>query len=172
MRETGGSQNASGKWFSVSALTSFSLGPGSTDSDSTAEKFVEPVVGFLDDAVDVIDWDEWTTQRLLEDFEFGIAIAMILVLNILPRLALAILLLLVALGCIQNVKFWQLFCDRIWDPYKFLTFGRRDVHTFRSLTTFRNSIIAMAVFALFVDGTIIHIYEWIVQFFAIIVNLR
>lgn len=172
MRETGGSQNASGKWFSVSALTSFSLGPGSTDSDSTAEKFVEPVVGFLDDAVDVIDWDEWTTQRLLEDFEFGIAIAMILVLNILPRLALAILLLLVALGCIQNVKFWRLFCDRIWDPYKFLTFGRRDVHTFRSLATFRNSIIAMAVFALFVDGTIIHIYEWIVQFFAIIVNLR
>lgn len=172
MRETGGSQNASGKWFSVSALTSFSLGPGTTSSESTAEKFAEPVIGYLNDAVDVIDWEEWTTQRLLEDFEFGIAIAMILVLNILPRLALAILLLLVALGCIQNVKWWQIVCDRIWDPYKFLTFGRRDVHTFKSMTTFRNSIIAMAVFALFVDGTIIHIYEWIVQFFATIVNLR
>lgn len=172
MRETGGSQNTSGKWFSVSALTSFSLGPGTSESGSTAEEFVEPVVGFLNNAVDVIDWEEWTTQRLLEDFEFGIAIAMILVLNILPRLALAMLLLLVALGCIQNVKFWQLFCDRVWDPYKFLTFGRRDVHAFKSITTFRNSIIAMAVFALFTDGTIIHIYEWVIQFFATLINLR
>lgn len=172
MRETGGSQNTSGKWFSVSALTSFSLGPGTSEFGSTAEEFVEPVVGFLNNAVDVIDWEEWTTQRLLEDFEFGIAIAMILVLNILPRLALAMLLLLVALGCIQNVKFWQLFCDRVWDPYKFLTFGRRDVHAFKSTTTFRNSIIAMAVFALFTDGTIIHIYEWVIQFFATLINLR
>lgn len=172
MRETGGSQNTSGKWFSVSALTSFSLGPGTSEFGSTAEEFAEPVVGFLNDAVDVIDWEEWTTQRLLEDFEFGIAIAMILVLNILPRLALAMLLLLVALGCIQNVKFWQLLCDRVWDPYKFLTFGRRDVHTFKSTTTFRNSIIAMAVFALFVDGTIIHVYEWIIQFSATLINLR
>ena len=65
-----------------------------------------------------------------------------------------------------------MFCDRVFDVYKFLTFGRYNVHTFRQSRMFIHSIIAMAIFALFMDGTIIHVYELIMQFFAIITGMK
>lgn len=108
----------------------------------------------------------------METGEIAVAVAMVLVLNIMPRIALFLFLLLIMLGVIQNVKFWQMFCDRVFDVYKFLTFGRYDIHTFRQSRMFVHSIIAMAIFALFMDGTIIHVYELIMQFFAIITGMK
>lgn len=172
MRETGSSTTTVGKWFSVSALTAFSLNPIQDRDSSNTGITSKPVVGALLSLVDTIDWKEFTKERLLEDFEFTVAILMILALNLLPRASLAIMLLLIMLGSITNVKIWQLFCDRVFDPYRLLTAGRRDIHTFKPGITFRNSIIAMAVFSLFLDGTIIHVYEWIIEFFAIAIHLK
>lgn len=153
--------------FSESQLESFTL---NTDSgDSLANRTMDVFgVGRASTHIDVIDWDEFTLERLLEDFEFGVAITMVVVLYIIPRICLFVFLVLLSLGVIQNVKVVQWFCDRVFDPYSFLTMGRRNVHTFRPGVAFRNSIIAMAVFALFMDGTIIHFFEWIVQFIAYI----
>lgn len=153
--------------FSESQLESFTLNTGNGDSfaDRTMDVFG---VGRASTHIDVIDWDEFTLERLLEDFEFGVAITMVVVLYIIPRICLFVFLILLALGVVQNVKVVQWFCDRVFDPYKFLTMGRRNVHTFRPGVAFRNSIIAMAVFALFMDGTIIHFFEWVVQFIAYI----
>lgn len=163
MRETASSTSTIGRWYSVSALNSFKLEPIIEGGTGTTE-IGGPSSGLLTSAVDVIDWDEFKTERLLESGEFVVAIALILILGLLPRLALFAFLTLTALGVIQNVKVWQLFCDKIFDPYKLLTAGRRDVHTFRPGRAFITSIVAMAVFALFMDGTIIHVYEWIMQF--------
>lgn len=163
MRETASTSSTVGRWFSVSALTSFDLEPIVEDGTGT-ENLTGPVTGKIDSTVDTIDWEEFKFSRIIEEGEFIVSIATIFVLNILPRVALFLFLLLTALGCVQNVKLVQLFCDRIFDPYKFLTAGRKDVHTFRSGRAFLTSIIAMGVYALFMDGTIIHVYEWIMQF--------
>lgn len=164
--------NNIGTWFSVSSLTKMGFDATGDSSMSSDDLVPTPESGELAASIDVIDWDEFTVSRILETSEIAVAIAMIVVLNVIPRVAMFFFLLLIAFGMIQNVKWWQLVCDRVFDVYKFLTAGRYDVHTFRPGRMFVHSIIAMAIFALFMDGTIIHIYEWLVQFLAVAVGMR
>lgn len=171
LRDTSKKHGQVGTWYSVSSLTQMGFDKNNSDIDSD-EIITGPSAGELSSKIDIIDWDEFTASRLMETGEIAIAVAMVLVLNIMPRIALFLFLLLIMLGVIQNVKFWQMFCDRVFDVYKFLTFGRYDVHTFRQSRMFIHSIIAMAIFALFMDGTIIHVYELIMQFFAIITGMK
>ena len=171
LRDTSKKYGQVGTWYSVSSLTQMGFDKNNSDIDSD-EIITGPSAGELSSKTDIIDWDEFTASRLMETGEIAIAVAMVLVLNIMPRIALFLFLLLIMLGVIQNVKFWQMFCDRVFDAYKFLTFGRYDVHTFRQSRMFIHSIIAMAIFALFMDGTIIHVYELIMQFFAIITGMK
>lgn len=171
LRDTSKKHGQVGTWYSVSSLTQMGFDKNNSDIDSD-EIITGPSAGELSSKTDIIDWDEFTASRLMETGEIAIAVAMVLVLNIMPRIALFLFLLLIMLGVIQNVKFWQMFCDRVFDVYKFLTFGRYDVHTFRQSRMFIHSIIAMAIFALFMDGTIIHVYELIMQFFAIITGIK
>lgn len=171
LRDTSKKHGQVGTWYSVSSLTQMGFDKNNSDIDSD-EIITGPSTGELSSKTDIIDWDEFTASRLMETGEIAIAVAMVLVLNIMPRIALFLFLLLIMLGVIQNVKFWQMFCDRVFDVYKFLTFGRYDVHTFRQGRMFIHSIIAMAIFALFMDGTIIHVYELIMQFFAIITGMK
>lgn len=171
LRDTSKKHGQVGTWYSVSSLTQMGFDKNNSDIDSD-EIITGPSAGELSSKTDIIDWDEFTASRLMETGEIAIAVAMVLVLNIMPRIALFLFLLLIMLGVIQNVKFWQMFCDRVFDVYKFLTFGRYDVHTFRQSRMFIHSIIAMAIFALFMDGTIIHVYELIMQFFAIITGMK
>lgn len=171
LRDTSKKHGQVGTWYSVSSLTQMGFDKNNSDIDSD-EIITGPSAGELSSKTDIIDWDEFTASRLMETGEIAIAVAVVLVLNIMPRIALFLFLLLIMLGVIQNVKFWQMFCDRVFDVYKFLTFGRYDVHTFRQSRMFIHSIIAMAIFALFMDGTIIHVYELIMQFFAIITGMK
>lgn len=171
LRDTSKKHGQVGTWYSVSSLTQMGFDKNNSDIDSD-EIITGPSAGELSSKTDIIDWNEFTASRLMETGEIAIAVAMVLVLNIMPRIALFLFLLLIMLGVIQNVKFWQMFCDRVFDVYKFLTFGRYDVHTFRQSRMFIHSIIAMAIFALFMDGTIIHVYELIMQFFAIITGMK
>lgn len=171
LRDTSKKHGQVGTWYSVSSLTQMGFDKNNSDIDSD-EIITGPSAGELSSKTDIIDWDEFTASRLMETGEIAIAVAMVLVLNIMPRIALFLFLLLIMLGVIQNVKFWQMFCDRVFDVYKFLTFGRYDVHTFRQSRMFIHSIIAMAIFALFMDGTIIHVYELIMQFLAIITGMK
>lgn len=171
LRDTSKKHGQVGTWYSVSSLTQMGFDKNNSDIDSD-EIITGPSAGELSSKTDIIDWDEFTASRLMETGEIAIAVAMVFVLNIMPRIALFLFLLLIMLGVIQNVKFWQMFCDRVFDVYKFLTFGRYDVHTFRQSRMFIHSIIAMAIFALFMDGTIIHVYELIMQFFAIITGMK
>lgn len=116
------------------------------------------------------DWDKFEFQNLLLHADDWITIATIIVLNFVPRIAMFLFLTLIALSLITNVKFWILFCDRIFDVYKFLTFQRKDVHTVDTFTMFWSSILALAVFGLFMDGTILNLIAWFTRFGSAIIS--
>ena len=109
------------------------------------------------------DWEQFKFKNLLENADDFITIATIALLNILPRIAIFIFLGLIGLSLITNVKIWILFCDKIFDVYKFFTFNRKDVHTIDTFTMFWTSILALAAFGLFMDGTIINVIAWFVR---------
>lgn len=119
----------------------------------------------LDDAEQplYVDWGKYTFNNLIHDIDNGLSIVLIVVLNFLPRLGMFVFLLLITLGTVANVGWWKRFCTNIFDPYKFLTFGHADVNTIDSRRLLLTSIIGLAVFALFMDGTLINLLTWLCQ---------
>ena len=166
MRETALSDTGVGKWFSASAYNAFKLESIIEDGKGTTVKIEGPKIGETRTTVDVIDWNRWTTSRILENTEVVIAIGLILLLNLAPRVAISAFIILIGLGYIQNIGFVQKLCDKYIDPYKILTLGSQDVHTFRRGKMFIMSICGAGVYgALFYDGNIILILEWIMSAF-------
>lgn len=110
-----------------------------------------------------VDWGKYSFDTLIHDIDNGMTIVLIIVLNIIPRIAVFLFLLLIALATISNVKPWKNFCHKYIDLYKILTFGHKNVDTVDARWLLISSMIGMAVFLLFMDGTIINVLTWLVQ---------
>jgi hypothetical protein len=106
------------------------------------------------------DFGKFKFGNLLQNAEDWITIATIFALNIIPRIAVGIFMILIGLSLVTNVKPWVRFCDNVFDLYKLLTFKRKDVHTIDTYLMFFSSILGIAVFGLFMDGTVIELYSW------------
>lgn len=122
--------------------------------------------GSLEDRVQtpIVDWSEFTFNRLIHDVDNFASIFLIIVLNILPRICMFVFIIMIGLATIANVKPWRRFCTNVFDPYKFFTFGHATVLTIDTKLLLISSIIATATFALFMDGTLLHLISWFVQF--------
>lgn len=114
-------------------------------------------------AVSGFDWGQFFQDVGLQNADDWLTIAIIAVLNILPRIFMFAFVLLMGLALIADVKPWQLFCDSVFDPYKFLTLGRKDVHTIQLKMVFMYSIIALALFGLFQNGIILEVIAWVAR---------
>ena len=115
------------------------------------------------DASSLTDWLEWLKQAHLRDAEDVVTICIIATLNLLPRFFMFLFILLMALSMIASVKPWQIFCDRVFDPYKFITAGRMTVHTVDLKTVVLYSMIALVLFGLFQNGLILDLIAWLTR---------
>ena len=116
------------------------------------------------------DWEKFKFKNLIQTADDAITIATIALLNFIPRIAIFLFLSLIGLSLITDVKIWQIFCDRVFDIYKFFTIGRQDVHTINTFNLFWTSILALAVFGLFMEGTIINVIAWLARFGAAVLS--
>lgn len=106
------------------------------------------------------DWLMWLKHAKLSDAEDILTICIIAVLQWLPRIFMFIFFLLMGLSMIASMKPWVIFCDRYFDPYKFLTAGRMDVHTIDIKKVVLCSMIALILFGFFQNGLILDIIAW------------
>lgn len=109
------------------------------------------------------DWEQFFHDIGIQNADDWLTIAIIAVLNILPRIFMFAFVLLMGLALIADVKPWQMFCDTVFDPYKLLTFGRQDVHTIKLKMVILYSIIALALFGLFQNGLILEVIAWVAR---------
>ena len=109
------------------------------------------------------DWEQFFHDIGIQNADDWLTIAIIAVLNILPRIFMFAFIILMGLSLIANVKPWQAFCDSVFDPYKLLTFGRQDVHTIKLKMVILYSIIALALFGLFQNGIILEVIAWVAR---------
>lgn len=114
-------------------------------------------------AVSSFDWDQFFKDIGLQNADDWLTIAIIAALNILPRILMFFMFVLMALAMIADVKPWKIFCDKVIDPYKIITMGRQTVHTIKVKTVFLYSLIALILFGLFQNGTILNIIAWIAR---------
>lgn len=108
----------------------------------------------------ITDWLNWLKEAKLQDAEDILTICILAVLTWLPRVFMFLFIILMALAMVANVGAWQIFCDQIFDPYKFISAGRMDVHTVEIKKVVLYSLIALALFGFFQNGLILDIIGW------------
>lgn len=116
------------------------------------------------DQIGGVNWGAYTFDNLVHDVDNGLSILLIIVLNIIPRIGMFVFIILIGLSTVANMKPVQRFCDNIFDPYKLITLGHCTVYTINTKLLLISSIIGLAAFGLFMDGTLINLLTWLVQF--------
>lgn len=127
---------------------------------------VDVKIGYLlDDPENLVDWDKYTFDRLVQNLDAWSTVVLIFVLNILPRVCLLLFFILMLLSLIVDVKPWRLFCQRWFDIYKFLTMGHMSVDTVNTKKVFITSLICFALFLIIMDGQLFNFIIFIAKFF-------
>lgn len=115
------------------------------------------------DALSLVDWDKYTFSRLINNLDSWSSIVLIFILNILPRVCILLFFCLMLLALIKDVRPWKVFCNRVFDVYKFLTFGHVSVESIDLKRTLFTSIICLALFYIIMDGALFNFILWICE---------
>jgi len=113
----------------------------------------------------LVDWDAFTFGRLVTKLDDWSTIWLIFALNILPRIAMSFFFVLMILSLIADVPLVKKFCRSVFDVYKFLTLGHVTVDTVNLKRLFIQSIAALSVFFMIMDGVLFQFILWVAQVF-------
>lgn len=113
----------------------------------------------------LVDWEAFTFGRLVTKLDDLSTIWLIFALNILPRIAMVFFFILMILSLIADMPFVKKFCHNVFDVYKFLTLGRITVDTVNLKKLFLQSIAALAVFFMIMDGVLFQFILWVARIF-------
>lgn len=129
------------------------------------KKAESAVSSAFEDPSSVVDWEQFKFNRLIANLDAWSTVVMIFVLNILPRVGVLLFFILMLLCCIKNVRFWQIFCERVFDVYSFLTFKHMDVHTINVKKVCMISLVCTALFIMIMDGQLFNFMIWVSRLF-------
>lgn len=113
----------------------------------------------------VVDWAAYKFHRLVQNLDDWTSVALIFVLNILPRVAILLFFALMLLSLIKNFKLWRMFCERHFDVYSFLSFGKMNVNTVDTNRIVFISLICIALFYIIMDGQLFNFIIWVCEWF-------
>ena len=143
-----------------------------SDNDTTIGAFLEDLALqgelIVTEPERMIDWTAYKFERLVENLDSWSSIALIFVLNILPRVAILLFFALMLLSLITNVKPWRMFCERVFDIYSFLSFGKLNVNTVDTKRVVLISLICLAIFYVIMDGQLFNFILWVCEWFIVL----
>ncbi len=119
----------------------------------------------IDNPSNLVDWGQFKFRRLVENMDAWSTVALIFVLNILPRVAMLLFFVLMLLSLIKDFKPWQKFCRRWFDVYKFLTLGHISVDTVNTKKLCFISLVCLSIFMIIMDGQLFNFIIFIAKFF-------
>lgn len=117
----------------------------------------------LKDPEKLVDWSAYTYNALIANADAWSNVALIFVLNIIPRVAMLLFFLLMMLSLIKEVRPWQMICDNVFDVYSFLTFGHQTVHSIEMKPLFFHSLVGFILFGLILDGQLFNFMLFITK---------
>lgn len=128
-------------------------------TNSTTVNMTDTDPGYL------VDWDAFTFGRLVTKLDDLSTIWLIFVLNILPRIAMIFFFVLMILSLVSDISIVKKFCHNVFDVYKFLTVGHVTVDSVNLKRLFIQSIVALSVFFMIMDGLLFQFILWVAEIF-------
>lgn len=119
----------------------------------------------LENPENLVDWGQFKFERLIKNVDAWSTVLLIFILNILPRVAMLLHFVLMLLSLIKDVKPWKVFNQRVFDVYKFLTFGHQSVDTIDTKRMLIISMVSIAIYYVILDGHLFNFIIFIAKFF-------
>lgn len=149
----------------ISNTSVYAVTEGYSSIGSFVEAAEEKLELLYNDPLQLVDWEAYTFSRLIQNVDNWSSIVLIFCLNILPRVFMLLFFVLMLLSLIANVKPWRMFNQKVFDVYKFLTFGHISVDTVNMKQLFFTSMICLSIFFVIMDGQLFNFIIWICKFF-------
>lgn len=104
---------------------------------------------------------ELSLSRVIEWIDFGASYVIVFVFTIFPIVGITAMTLLVGLAFISDSKIFNLFAEKIFDPVKILTLGKRDMQDFKLMDCIWSLIIGYTIFGLMYNGNLLRVIQWL-----------
>ena len=118
----------------------------------------------------LVDWDKYKFSSLVKNIDSLSNIFLILILNLVPRIGMFAFFILMLLTTFQGNKIAEIFCEKVVDPVKVLTFNRQSFTTLDLKITLIQSMLALSLFFIVMDGHLLTLIEWSTKFAAALLN--
>lgn len=113
---------------------------------------------------DEVDWSgKAKMEHILDSIDSGTNWLMYLVFTIAPMICVIVMTILIGLSFLTDSKVWQVFCDKCFDPVRYLTLGARDSNSWHWRQVLIPCIITYIAFALFCNANFLKIIIWVVD---------
>lgn len=133
--------------------------------DNTVTKKATALQEFFD------QFEGITLLNFLYALDNSMSIAYFLITRAVPLIIVCLLVLLLLISMISDIKLFQIFCDRVVDPVKLITFNNFTVHDVRNDRLILSLIIAMAIMGVIQAGNLEKIIMFIVECYYSIISL-
>lgn len=117
------------------------------------------------------DFDKFTFDNAVEWLDSTLTLVIVFAVEVLPLLLFTLSLVVFGFALTADFKVVKMFCNKIFDPIKFCTGGRKDVNNVGGIKFFICVLLITAGFALCVDGNIIRIMQWIFEIVGTYLNM-
>lgn len=118
----------------------------------------------LTDPDNLVDWTNYRMTRALAGADAWSSVALMFVIQILPRIVGLLFMLLMILSLIAPWAPWQKICRNTFDVYKFLTLGHQTVDTIDLKRMFIVSLICSIFMVMIYTGTLFEFMMFVAKF--------
>lgn len=146
----------------TNALYSFSK--ESRGVNMLLQNSLDSVSAVITDANKLIDWDQFKFRRLVKRLDEWSSILLIFALNVLPRVGMCLFMVFIILTTVKDWRPWKRFCREKFDIYRVLSAGHVTVDSANTGRIVFYSMIALAVFAMMIDGLLFEFMLWVAKF--------
>lgn len=140
----------------------------------------QPVAADIEvEAVNVVDaerkdnftgYKRLTFRSIINRIDEGASAVIVIVFTVFPMFGVGLITMLVGLAMIADFKGARLFAEKVFDPVKLLTFGKRNMNDFRLQDCMFSMFVGYTVFALLYNGNLVRILTWVFDLYDKAVN--
>ncbi len=116
------------------------------------------------------DFRNWTDSigltSIIDAIDEGTSFIILFAFKVLPFVGICLMTILVGFAVMSDVKIVRIICEKVIDPVKILTVGRKDINTWTwSPKTVIPLIVLYLSFGLVLNGNIIRLTQWVMQIY-------
>lgn len=117
------------------------------------------------------DFNKFTLEGFMKWLDGALATVILFAVEVLPIFLFTCSLVVFGFGLMADFKGVKWFCNKFFDPIKFLTRGAKDINTVGGIKFFLCVLLITVGFALCVDGNIIRIFQWLFEVIGTYLNM-